>query len=120
MSDDQTKPSPVLLHSEVEAIFRRVIKDEARISPHVCRFDISDTQTKQLNQYLGSFTRLSGDNDIGKAFEVTIENHKWLYKLRRRGDKVMTALYIFVFVALVGGGASLLWQGVISKVIHGS
>jgi hypothetical protein len=74
----------------------------------------SDKDEKKIKDNLHLFGMLEdiGDGDSAKGIEAIRANHKWVGKLRKKGESVGTAIIVIVLGAICTGILSACWAGI--------
>lgn len=96
---------------ELEAVVRKVVKEELDNYEHKCRFDIDDNDAKQFGHFIGMVEDM-GDGKIGSGIEIMRDNHQWLSKQRQRGDKLSGVIMLVIVSSVVGGLLVAVWEGI--------
>ena len=97
-------------------IIRQAIREELAAHEHRCRFDMSDTDAREMGEYMRMLS-LVGDGSIPKGIEVIRDNHRWLKTQRDRGDKLSAAAAAIVVTTAVGGILTAIWLGLKALIV---
>jgi hypothetical protein len=92
---------------------------ENTISNHVCRFSgVSDDQIRMVAFHIEEMRELGG-GDLGKAMHVARDNHKWVYAVRTKGNKISSTFFWTVVAAISGLVGVGVWKasGIVLKNI---
>lgn len=96
---------------DLTKIIRAVVKEEMKNYQHSCRFDITDTEVKEFNAFVGMMGDV-GDGRLGSGIGVMRDNHMWLKKQRERSDKLSTAFFVILLAGAIGGVLTAFWEGI--------
>ena len=80
-----------------------------------CRSPLSDEQIKESLHIYGMIEDMGG-GDVAKGVESIRANHKWVNKLRTKGESVGTAIIVLVLGTIATGILAACWAGIKSLV----
>lgn len=81
----------------------------------VCRSPLSDEQIKESLHVFGMLEDI-GDGDLARGVETVRANHKWVMKVRRKGESVGTAIIVLVLGTIATGILAAMWAGIKSLI----
>ncbi len=81
----------------------------------VCTSPLTEEQKKESLHIFGMLADL-GDGDTAKGVETIRANHKWVVKLRKKGESVGTAIIVLVLGTIATGILAAIWAGIKSLI----
>ena len=85
------------------------------IGKSVCTSPLSEDQKKESLHVFGMLLDI-GDGDLPRGIETVRANHKWVMKLRKKGESVGTAIIVLVLGTIATGILAAMWAGIKSLV----
>ncbi len=107
---EQPKPPTI---EQLRAVVTEAVADA--IGRSVCKSPLSDQQIKESLHVFGMLEDI-GDGDLAKGVEAIRANHKWVAKVRKKGESVGTAIIVLVLGTIATGILAAVWAGIKSLI----